>query len=179
MADELYCGPGDLIIDPTLLYEENVKETAVQQACEEIDSRIGRLYRTPIDVSESSSVDRSVKLLIKSVAIHLASGRLVMRLTDVGQDSVPNAYGKYLITQAYDVLNEILSGDIVLVGVPAPDVDPGERPAIASPQMLAANAVEPVSLDGFQDYMKFDPFRWAVPPWATAPYGPAYYTQEG
>jgi hypothetical protein len=159
VTDSWYCGEGDLLVDDSMVYSKGVKETAITQACEEIDSKLGMIYETPIDISDQSTVDRSAKLLIKQIAIHLASGRMMMRIAATRESDTPNAYGVYLIREATQALDAIVSGDVVLPGVPGVEGDPSTPAAISAPPIFVGNADAPISLDMFEDYVKHDPYR--------------------
>jgi phage gp36-like protein len=88
----------------------------VQDAADEIDSVLGFRYVTPIDVSDSADTKRYVKLLLKRINNHLASGRLILAADIGGEDSVLHAYGVSLIQEATAALCQIVNGTVSLEG---------------------------------------------------------------
>lgn len=100
----------------------------VADAADEIDSRIGHIYQTPIDISDvpENPVARPARLLLKRVSNFLASGRLIMAAAAGSQKLEVNAYAERLVTEALDALNGIASGDIPLAGAPRIEDVPGE-----------------------------------------------------
>jgi hypothetical protein len=88
----------------------------VSDATDEIDSRIGFIYKTPIDISDSSALVRPARLLLKRVCNFLASGRLLLAISTPTEDAQANAYGLYLIQEATTALGKIENGSIELTG---------------------------------------------------------------
>ena len=88
----------------------------VQDAADEIDSRLGHLYKTPLAVSGPTSglMERHSILLIKKINNHIASGRFLMAAS-AGDESI-HSYGRMLVREAYAELNRIADGVIVLDG---------------------------------------------------------------
>lgn len=115
-----YCEVDDLLTGdiPTPAYLD--VPGMVQDAADEIDSKIGHLYDTPIDVTDSGAAARWVKLLLKRLNVFLATGRLLMAAAAGGEDDRVHAYGSYLIREATAALNKIVSGEITLEGVTGP-----------------------------------------------------------
>jgi hypothetical protein len=90
----------------------------VQDATDEVDSYVGMVYTTPIDVTETSTIVRPVRLLLKRLANHLASGRLIMAAAAGSEMRNVHAYGSSLVESASKVLCEISEGKVVLQDVP-------------------------------------------------------------
>lgn len=88
----------------------------VDDAADEIDSKIGHIYQTPIDVSESGPVSRPARLLIKRINNHLATARIIMAVTASSQTLETNAYAERLLREATEALDAIASGDVILDG---------------------------------------------------------------
>ena len=90
----------------------------VDDAADEIDSKIGFVYETPIDVTDSSSnpVTRPVRLLLKRINNFLASGRLLLAVDAGAETDRVHSYGLYLIQEAQTGLDLISSGKIQLDG---------------------------------------------------------------
>jgi len=106
------------------------KDKYVQDAADEIDSKIGFVYVTPVDISETSDVPRPARLLLKRINNFLASGRLIMAVAAGGEDDRLHAYGWSLVQDATAALNSIASGEIYLKG--ADPVNVGEDAIITS-----------------------------------------------
>ena len=95
----------------------------VQDATDEIDSKLGLRYVTPIVVDETVPGNRVTTLLLKRIANWLASGRLVCSKAASTSQQEINAYGASLIAQAEAALDQLVSGDVVLPGAAFLDVD--------------------------------------------------------
>lgn len=91
-------------------------QNAVDRAADEIDGALGTIYQTPIRATGPNQ--RAVDALMRNVSNWLASGRLIEELTASTQRVEVHAYAQSLIAQAWAVLNQIISGQIVLPGVP-------------------------------------------------------------
>ena len=91
----------------------------VDDAADEIDSKIGFIYETPIDVTDSSSnpVSRPVRLLLKRINNFLATGRLLLAVDAGAETDRVHAYGLYLLKEACESLELISAGKIELDGV--------------------------------------------------------------
>lgn len=100
----------------------------VDDAADEIDSKIGFLYQTPIDVSEVSAVPRPARLLLKRINNFLASGRLLMAAASAQEDSQVHAYGWSLVKEGTAALDQIASGAILIEG--AVKLDTGDDAAV-------------------------------------------------
>ena len=88
----------------------------VTDASDEIDSFIGHIYVTPVDVTEVGTTSRPARLLLKRINNWLASGRLLMAASAGNQKLEINAYAEHLVREATQALNAIASGDVVLAG---------------------------------------------------------------
>jgi hypothetical protein len=89
----------------------------VQDATDEIDSKLGIRYVTPIVIDDSVPANRSTSLLLKRVNNWLASGRLIVAKAASSSEQQMNAYGVYLLTQAENTLNEMVKGEMPLPGL--------------------------------------------------------------
>lgn len=95
----------------------------IQDATDEVDSKLGFRYVTPIVVDESVPGNRTTPLLLKRIANWLASGRLIVAKAASSSQQEVNAYGLSLIAQATAALDQIASGDLVLPGAAFLSVD--------------------------------------------------------
>lgn len=142
-----YSEVGDLLTGNVPMPDYLSPEKYVQDAANEIDSKIGFLYQTPIDVSTNSDVPRPARLLLQRINNFLASGRLLMAAASGGEDDRVHAYGFYLVQQATLALDALALGDPMLEG--AVPIDTGEAAAITS---IIVNNLDPESnVEAFYD----------------------------
>lgn len=113
-----YCAVTDLLIGDIPLPSYISPEQVVGDAADEIDSCIGFIYQTPVDVSDNGPTARPVMLLLKRINSHLASGRLLHQLDASGEQVQLHAYATSLVKNASAALESIEKGDIILDGVP-------------------------------------------------------------
>lgn len=86
----------------------------VNDAADEIDSKLGFIYVTPIDLDETDDATRPARLLLKRINNFLATGRLLMAVASPEEDNQVHAYASRLIAEANSALNDIAKGDIDL-----------------------------------------------------------------
>ena len=112
-----YCEIVDLLIGdlPTSLALSPQKY--VNDAADEIDSKIGFVYETPIPVDTFDPTPRPVVLLLKRLNAHLATGRMILAATIIAEDEQLNAYGKRMVEDAELTLVHISTGQLLLDGV--------------------------------------------------------------
>lgn len=113
----------------------------VSDATDEIDSRLGFIYKTPIDISDTSTVIRPARLLLKRVCNFLASGRLLLAVSTPLEDSQANAYGLYLIQEATTAISKIEDGSIELTGA---ELLNGNKTTSRGPMQYNEDEVSPV-----------------------------------
>lgn len=111
-----YCGVEDLLIgDIPLPSKHGNGSRMIQSTADEIDAQIGHIYVTPVVIDDQPQ-NRPAKLLLKKINFSLASGRLILDMAIAGEDHSLQAYGKYLINDALNMLAKIVDGTIVLTG---------------------------------------------------------------
>lgn len=88
----------------------------VQDAADEIDTKLGFRYVTPIVVDETVAANRITTLLLKRINNHLASGRLVCAKAASGSQQEVHQYGMSLIREALLALDALASGEMTLPG---------------------------------------------------------------
>jgi hypothetical protein len=115
---------GDIVLNPALN-----KQKAVDDAAEEMDSKLGWLYALPLAPVGTDPVtatswealpDHQV-LLLKHINNKLASGRLVMALAMPGEQSSLHAYGWNLVKEATAELLLLANGSVLLEAIPLTD----------------------------------------------------------
>lgn len=134
-----YSGVDDVKIGNIPLPRHISKEALVQDAADEIDSVIGFVYSTPVDMAEDGPTTRPARLLLKRISTHLVNGRLILESAAAQEDTQLHAYGLRLVTEAQASLAAIASREIVLEGA---DLLDGQQQVVAAP--LIAN-VDPIS----------------------------------
>lgn len=133
----------------------------VQDAADEIDSKIGMRYRTPIDVSDTNTaVSRPVKLLLKRINNFLATGRLILQVASPEENRNLHAYGWSLVQEANAAIEAIVSGEVILDGV-EPAENATDQPAVSVPLI---NNLDPESnVEAFYDRMANPNYRFLAP----------------
>ena len=157
-----YCTVADLLIGdiPTSGALDPAKY--VQDAADEIDSKIGFVYTTPIPVDTASGTPRPVVLLLKRINAHLASGRLILAATIPAENERLNAYGRSLVREAEEAIQAIADGLIILDGIA-----PGGFALPAKPMPKILNGDAESAVDAFYDRV--------VNPNYTFTYRPGYW----
>lgn len=132
---------------------------AVQDATDEIDSKIGALYDTPIDISDTSPVSRPARLMLKRVANFLASGRLLLEVAASAEQTELHAYAKSLVDEANLAISQIATGELPLPGA---EMVPNAQRRGSTP--LIANVDATSNVEAF--YERFaNPTRATVYAW--------------
>lgn len=167
-ATRPYCELADLVLGniPT----PTDAEKYIIAAAEEIDSRIGLRYATPVVVADTIE-ERPTELLLKKINTFLATGRLILALAAGGEDVQLHQYGLYLVNQSLTAIEAIVSGSVVL---------PGATPATegssiqTGPQIF--NVDDASSVEAFQEVFGNPASAailrpraitpWGNPPWA-------------
>lgn len=129
----------------------------VQDAADEIDSVLGFRYVTPIDIADTASTARHVKLLLKRINNHLASGRLILAVDVGGEDSVLHAYGVSLIQEAIAWLTQIVNSMTLEGAEEKPGEDASTGPSIMNEDEFSAVAT-------FYDFV-MKPGLAGISPW--------------
>jgi hypothetical protein len=134
----------------------------VNDAADEIDSVIGGIYVTPINMDPTPSdtppgtgtVQRSSRLLLKRISNFLASGRYMLATAAGGEDDQLHAYAKYLVDTALAALMRIATGEVVLEG--ATKSDPEGEEGLPGP--LISNVDPESNVEAFYDRIYASPF---------------------
>lgn len=135
-----YSVPSDMLVGSVTLSRGLEPQKYVDDAADEIDSSIGFIYVTPVDIeSDGNPVVRPARLLLKRLNNNLATGRYIMAMTASGQRLELHAYGAQLVKEVIEILKQIAAGDILLEG--APKIDDGEGNAnFTGPQIANLDA---------------------------------------
>lgn len=112
-----YSDEGDLLIGDTRIDGIVDKQKMIASAADEIDGMIGHIYKTPIVVSDPDGIGRPTKLLLKTINNHLATGRIILTITEPDEKNNLNALGKYYVNLALSALQQVVDRQIVLPNV--------------------------------------------------------------
>ena len=112
-----YCTVADLMIGDISTSAALDPQKYVDDAADEIDSKIGFVYATPIPVADGSGTPRPVVLLLKRLNSHLATGRLILAATIPAENERLNAYGYSLVAEVMTSLDMIATRQMTLEGV--------------------------------------------------------------
>lgn len=154
-----YCADTDLMLGNIPLPNYISATKYVSDAADEIDSRIGFVYQTPVDLDQNDPTTRPARLLLKRINAHLATGRLILALDAGGEDDRLHAYGYSLVQESIEALASIAEGKISLEGaLPVED----DSPRVST--VIVNNIDEESNVEAFYD-------RVASP---TYGYGPFY-----
>lgn len=120
VVENAYCAVGDLrlgdIAYPSYL---GTKEQRIQGAAKEIDTAIGHIYVTPVDIPDPIPNDatRPSYLALEKINWLIASGRIILDMAAAGEQDNLHAYGKSMLKEGLDMLCAIASGEVKLPGV--------------------------------------------------------------
>lgn len=134
-----YCKVEDLLVGSTALPKGMEPQAYVDGAADEIDMRIGFTYVTPVDITETSPVERPVRLILKTLNVHLATGRLCLALAKNAQRTDLEPYGASLVRDALAMIGQIERGEITLIGAERV-VREGSEATFTGPQILNVDA---------------------------------------
>lgn len=132
-----YSKADDLLIGDLILPKNVNRDKVVQDAADEIDAKLGWIYKTPLapcevpagfpeQEPEFKHLPRHEQLLLKSINNRLASGRLILSLDTAGQQTTLHAYGYRLQKDALDELHLIANGSVEMTACRAEGVEGGE-----------------------------------------------------
>jgi hypothetical protein len=161
-----YCATTDLLLGQIPLPSYLDAQKVVQDAADEIDSKLGSLFVTPFNVSETDddALTRPSRLLLKRINTHLATGRLILAVANPEENRNLHAYGYYLVKEAEEALDCIVKGDVTLDGAEALE---SNVPLTTVP--LIANVDSESSVEAFYDRIA-SPSYFYFPPGNTYPY---------
>lgn len=135
---EGYAKVGDLLLGDMPISSAISPARFLADSADEIDVRIGRIYETPIQISE---LEPTSALTLKIANARLASGRLLMAQAQAAQDDSLHAYAMYLIGEAENVITAIENNRLPLDGAEVrEDLIDTPAPKVTNPD--AASAVD-------------------------------------
>lgn len=156
-----YCDVEDLLVGSTALPKGMEPQAYVDGAADEIDMRIGFTYVTPVDITETSPVERPVRLILKTLNVHLATGRLCLAMAKNAQRTDLEPYGASLVRDALAMVGQIERGEITLIGA-ARIVRTGEEAPFTGPQIFNQDAES--NVEAFYDRISNPNYFYCGPP---------------
>lgn len=127
-----YSAEGDLLIGDVMLPLGFDKAKYIKEATDEIDSKLGFLYKLPLEAAPPLMVlPPHEQVLLKVISNKLASGRLIMDVAMAGERQTVHAYARRLVDEANNDLMLLANGAVELHAVRS-DTDP-EQPASKVP----------------------------------------------
>lgn len=113
-----YSEESDLLTGDLLISSKVDKGKFVNDAAEEIDSKLGFIYVLPLTpIAPALDIPVHERLLLKTINNRLASGRLILTLDIADERSTLHAYGLRLVTEALQELMLIANGTVDLTAV--------------------------------------------------------------
>lgn len=124
-----YSEVGDLLLGDMVLGPTVNKQQFVDSAADDMNGKLGVIYKLPLQTTESVSPDGDSwktdpgalpeyqQLLLKGCNNKMASGRLILTLDTAGEQTTLHAYGKSLIDEAMAELYCLANGDVDLSAV--------------------------------------------------------------
>ena len=160
-----YCEIIDLMIGDLPTSAALDPQKYVNDAADEIDSKIGFVYTTPIPHNITDATPRPVVLLLKRINAHLATGRMILAATLLAEDKQLNAYGQALVNDSEIAISQIAAGQMILDGV----LRSGLKAVVAHTPMIL-NKDSESSVDAFYDRVVNPNYTYGSPT-----YNPLYY----
>lgn len=131
-----YCTVDELLVEDgaMTISAKFDKQKFVNVAADEINGKLGYLYKLPLTPDPSITDDEGVALtaipayqanLIKTVNVKMASGRIFMTLKGSGDSDRQHQWGWQLCQEAEDLLNKLANGEILIDALPKPDGSTG------------------------------------------------------
>ncbi len=136
MASDAYCVVEDLLLGDVTVGGTVNRQLYVDQAAEEMDSKLGWIYKTPIDLDGAPAdppdqpealpaLPRHEALLLKVINAKIATARLIMAVSINEEGNSVHAYALRLLKEGNDELLLIANG-AVLLSAPRNESTPDE-----------------------------------------------------
>jgi len=92
-------------------------DTMREAASNELDSKLGVRYVTPIVASVSDPVQQPTAYWLSTVTAMIAAARFMLSTAAPGSQETANNYGVYLLATAEGLIKEVISGQRDLIGI--------------------------------------------------------------
>lgn len=155
-----YCEDTDLLVGGIPMPAYLNAEKFVDDAADEIDSYLGRLYVTPISVEANTPQVRPTRLLLKRINSHLATGRLIQAADASGQNKQLHAYATSLIAGAILALQQLVEGSPLEGATPLPSTEDPDANAVTGP--LIRNVDAESNVEAFYDRIAAPGFSYGL-----------------
>jgi hypothetical protein len=156
-----YCSTDDLLLGNLPLGQVVDAQKMTNDSADEIDSKIGFRFQTPVDINSLMASHRPSALLLKRLNAILATGRILVTLDIPDENDRIHALGSNYIREAQATLNLIANGSMELPGAvllnEIADQNTGPR---------VVNVDSGSLVQGFYEYL--DPTT--TPAWLRTPY---------
>lgn len=105
-----YCLDTDIVLGDVEVPRYVSVSNFATRAAEDMDAKIGQRYKIPLNLNPGMPGDRADILLLKSINIMLATGRLILAGSAGGEFDSTHAYGTWLVKQAEAELCKLADG---------------------------------------------------------------------
>lgn len=124
-----YCSVSDLLLRSDLQLPTGIDaQKYINDSADEIDSKIGVIYHTPVTIQTIDAEKyRTTILTLKRINAHLATGRIIMAISSPQENSELDAYGASLVKDALASIHLIAVRTTVLEGATANTNTPTEH----------------------------------------------------
>ena len=154
-----YSAEADLLIGDMMLSGTVDKTKFIDGAAEEIDAKLGFIYKLPLNpLDEAVELPLAQRLLLKTINNKLASGELIMAVAIGGEDTALHAYGNRLVQEAKAELLLLANG---VVDLSAERLTGETDTATLDRVPGIKNHDEESAVDAFENaFMRSKPFYW-------------------
>ena len=129
-----------MLIGAITISDKVNKQNFINEAADEIDSKLGFIYRLPLAPADVVTPDgnswmelpRHEVLLLKTISNRLATGRLILSIDTAGEQTQLHAYGWYLVQEALAELMALANQVVDLTAVKIPLSESGQSDMTAS-----------------------------------------------
>lgn len=151
MTSTAYCKVEDLLLGDVTIGASVNRQLYVDQAADEMDSKLGWIYVTPIDVDGAEAgpggvppavpaLPRHQALLLKTINAKIATGRLIMAVSINEEGTAVHAYALRMLKEGNDELLLIANGNLLL------EASRTETPAVEASRVPGVHNLDPESL---------------------------------
>ncbi len=155
-----YCEESDLLTGNIPTHEYIDQPSYIQMAANEIDAALAMRYLVPV-VVPALPMYAATPLMLKTINLKLASGRIITAAASSAEQTEVHAYGLMLIREALEQLRMISTGDYILPGAPQVTM-----PGTATKPVMVTNVDPESQVEAFYDRVVGYPRIPAEPrPW--------------
>jgi hypothetical protein len=112
-----YSETGDMLLGQMQVAGSMDKGAFVRAAADEIEMKLGFIYKTPVVAADGETLPVPVSLLLKRISVNISSGLAIM--ASIGpstQGDNVNAYAARLLAEGRSALDAIANGTVILEG---------------------------------------------------------------